>query len=244
MLRYTVENTGTQPRKFGLKVYMDTYIVTNDGALFAAPNFPGKILDGIELKDKTLPPYVQCLERPDLKNPGYVAHLTVDLGSGIEKPTRVVCTSLGAGAFNGWDIQAIQAMGDSSMAVFFDQKEIKPGGKREFGYAFGKGVAIPLESEGAVDLRLGGSFAPGKTFTVTAHVSDPPVGQALALELPKGMTLLDGRELQPVPLPTSEPPLSIVQWKCRVEEFGRFPLRLRSSTGVTQTKVITVAPGG
>jgi len=241
MMRYIVENTGKQPRRFGLKNHMDMYVVTNDGALFAAPNFPGKILDGIELKDKTLPPYVMCLERPDLKNPGYVAHITIDLGGSIEKASRVVLTSLGAGG-DGWDVPAIQAGGDSATVVFFDQKEIKPGGKREFGYAYGKGIAIPLESEGSVEIRLGGSFEPGKVFTVTAVVNDPPLGQALTLELPKGMTLAEGREIQPVPQPVGEEPVSVVQWKCRVQEFGRFPMRLRSSTGVTQTKIVTVAP--
>ena len=244
MLRYTVENIGKQTHKFGLKVFMDMYVVTNDGALFAAPNFPGKILDGIELKDKALPPYVQCLERPDLKNPGYVAHITLDLGGSIEKANRVVLTSLGAGGFNAWDIPAIQAMGDSAVAIFFDPKEIKPGGKREFGYAYGKGVAVPLESEGNVAVNFGGSFVPGKLFTVTAQVNDPPVGQSLTLELPKGMTLAEGRDIQPVPQPFGDPPTSLVEWKCRVLELGRFPIRVRSSTGVTQTKIVTISEKG
>jgi hypothetical protein len=243
MMRYMVENIGQQPRKFGLKNFMDMYVVSNDGALFAAPTFPNKILNGIELKDKTLPPYVQCLERPDLKNPGYVAHITLDVGGGLEKASRVVLTSLGAAGFNAWDTPAIQA-GDSAVAIFFDPKEIKPGGRREFGFAYGKGVAVPLESEGALTVDLGGSFEPGKSFTVTALVNDPPVGQSLTLELPKGLALLEGRDIQPVPQPFGDPLQSIVEWKCRVLEFGRFPIRLRSSTGVTQSKIVTVSPGG
>ena len=243
LVRYTVENIGKQPRKFGLRQYFDIYIITNDGAMFAAPNFPNKILDGIELKEKTLPDYVQCLERPDLKNPGYVAHLTVDLGSSIEKASRVVLTRHGAG-FGAWDMPAIESMGDSAMGVFFDPKEIKPGGKREFGYAYGKGIAVAPESEGRVEVRLGGSFEPGKLFTITAQVHDPVAGQALILELPKGMSLIEGREIQPVPLPFTDPPQSLVTWKCRIHELGRFPVKLRSSTGVTQTKIITVSGGG
>lgn len=243
VLRYTVENIGKQSHKFGLKAYMDMYVVTNDGALFAAPTIPNKVLNGVELKDKTLPAYVQCLERPDLKNPGYVAHLTLDLGGSVEKASRVVLTSLGAGAFNAWDTPAVQSMGDSALALFFDPKEIKPGGKREFGYAYGKGVAVPLESEGSLAVRLGGSFELGKSFTVTALVYDPPVGQSLVLELPKGMALIEGREIQPVPQAFGDPPQSIVEWKCRVLQFGRHPIRLRSSTGVTQTKIVTVDRG-
>jgi hypothetical protein len=243
LMRYLVENVGKQPRKFGLKAYMDVYIITNDGALFAAPTFPNKILDGIELKDKTLPDYVQCLEQPDLRNPGYVAHLTLDLGSSLEKASRVVLSRHGAGGFNAWEMPAVQAMGDSALAVYFEPKEIKPGGKREFGYAYGKGVAIAPESEGRVEMRLGGSFAPGKLFTITAQVHDPIAGQALTLELPKGMSLIEGREIQPVPQPFADPPQSQVEWKCRVQEFGRFPVRLRSSNGVTHTKIVTVEPG-
>ncbi len=240
VLRYLVENIGKTPHKFGLKGYIDTYIINNDGALYAAPTMPGKILDGVELKDKTLPDYVQCLERPDLKNPGYVAHLTLNLGGSIEKASRVVLSSHGAGGFGMWDMPVVQAMGDSALAVFFDPKEIKPGGKREFGYAYGKGVAIPLESEGNVEVRLSGSFEPGKQFTVTALVHDPIAGQTLTLELPKGMALVGGREIQPVPLPLIDPPQSFVTWRCRVLELGQFPVRLRSSTGVTQTKLIKV----
>ena len=240
LVRYIVENIGKQPRKFGLRNYFDMYVVTNDGAMFAAPTVPGKIIDGIELKDKTLPDYVQCLERPDLKNPGYVAHITVNLGSSIEKASRVVLTRHGAG-LGGWDMPAMESMGDSAVGLFFEPKEIKPGGRREFGYAYGKGIAIAPESEGNVEVRLAGSFEPGKHFTVTALVHDPLVGQALTLDLPKGMALVEGREIQPVPQPTTDPPQSFVVWRCRVLELGEHPLRLRSSTGVTQTKLITIS---
>jgi hypothetical protein len=243
ILRYTAENIGKQPRKFGLKVYMDTYVISNDGCLFAAPTMPGKILDGVELKDKTLPDYVQLLQMPDLKNPGYVAHLTLNLGSGIEKASRVVLSRHGAGGFGGWDMPAIQAGGDSGLGIFFEPKEIKPGGRREFGYAYGKGIAVAPESEGAVEMRLVGSFEPGKLFTVSALVHDPVHGQSLILDLPQGMSLVEGREIQPVPAALGDPPQSLVMWKCRVAELGRFPLRLRSSTGVTQTKLITIAAG-
>jgi hypothetical protein len=239
--RYSAENIGKVPRKFGLKVYMDVYVISNDGALFAAPTMPGKVLDGVELKEKTLPDYVQLLQMPNLKNPGYVAHLTLNLGSGIEKASRVVLSRHGAGGFGGWDMPAMASMGDSGLGIFFDPKEIKPGGRREFGYAYGKGIAVAPESEGAVEVRLDGSFEPGKLFTVTALVHDPVHGQSLILDLPKGMALVEGREIQPVPAALADPPQSLVVWKCRVNELGRFPLRLRSSTGVTQTKLITIA---
>src|SRR5207302_973298 len=95
LLRYLVENKGQKTYKFGLRIYMDVYVISNDGALFAVPNQPGKILDGVVLKDKMLPDYVQLLERPNLQDPGFVAHLTLNLGNSLEKPDRIVLTRHG-----------------------------------------------------------------------------------------------------------------------------------------------------
>ena len=67
LVRYTIENKDTVPHKVGMRKSMDVYIVDNDGALFAAPNQPGKILDGVELKGKTMPDYLQFLQRPNLQ---------------------------------------------------------------------------------------------------------------------------------------------------------------------------------
>jgi hypothetical protein len=242
LIQYLIENKGNQARKVGLRVYMDTYVINNDGCQFAAPTMPGKILNGVELKGKTLPPYVQLLQVPNLQNPGFVAHLSLDLGSRLEKPDRVVLTAHGAGgAFGGWDMPALQA-GDTGMGVFWEPKEIKAGGKREFAYGYGKGLVTSPENEGRVRLELGGSFEPGKLFTVTAHVTDPAPGQSLTLELPDGMVLVEGKECQPVPALQGEDPYSLVLWRARVLRPGEFALRVRSSTGVTESKTISITP--
>jgi hypothetical protein len=239
LLRYLVENKGQKEHKCGLRVYMDVYVITNDGALFAAPTFPNKILDGIELKGKTLPDYVQLLEQPNLQNPGFVAHLTLNLGSNLEKPERVVLTRHGIG-FNMWDMQAVQSMGDSALGIFWEPKEIKPGGRREFAYGYGQGIVLPPEGEGQYEVKLGGSFEPGKLFTITALVSDPAPGQALTLQLPEGVEAVEGRLTQPVPLPLEDQANSVVMWKARITQTGEFPLQVRSSTGMAHTKVVLV----
>ena len=240
LVRYQVENKGKQVHKVGLRPYFDTYIIDNDGSLFAAPNFPKKILDGIELKDKQLPDYVQVLQRPDLANPGFVAHLTLNLGSGIEKPNRIILTRHGAFR-NQWDMQAVQAMGDSAMAVYWDPKDIRPGGKREMGYAYGEGVAYGPASEGNFNVKLGGSFEPGKVFTIAAMISDPAPGQSLTLELPDSMERVEGKRVQPVHIMGDDQAQTMVLWKARVLRLGEFPIRIRSSTGVTMTKVISIS---
>ncbi len=242
LVHYLIENKGNRPHKFGLRNYMDVYVVTNDGAQFAAPTMPGKVLNGVILQGKQLPPYVQLLQNPNLQNPGYVAHLTLDLGSKIEKPARVVLTGHGSG-FGGWDMPAF-ASGDTALGIFWEPKEIKPGGKRVIAYAYGKGIATNPENEGAVQLALGGSFEPGKTFDVTAYIIDPAQGQSLTLELPEGMALVEGPEVQPVPEAPGDEPQSVVRWRARVLRTGTFALRVRSSNGVIQGKTITVAPSG
>lgn len=238
LMRYVLENKGARDHKAGLRMYMDTFIVDNDGALFAAPTVPNKVLDGVELKGKTMPDYLQILQRPDLKNPGYVAHLTLNMGA--DKPNRVVLTRHGNG-FAGWDMPANQANGDSALGVFWDPKDIKAGGKREIAYTYGVGIGITPESEGRFNIVLGGSFEPGKLFTIAAYVDDPAVGQSLTLELPPGMERREGKEIQPVSPASEERPQGVVLWKARVLQTGRFPLRIRSTTGLVQTKTITIS---
>jgi hypothetical protein len=241
LIRYAIENTSKQAHTVGLRIYMDTFIVDNDGCLFAAPaTEPNKILDGVVLKDKKLPPFVQLLQRPDLKAPGFVAHLTLDLGSKLEKPEKVVLTRHGAG-FGGWDMPAMIAGGDSALGVFWEPKELKAGAKRELAYGYGMGVLANPENEGLVDVALGGSFEPGKQFTVTAYVSDPGPGQSLTLEVADGMALVEGKAQQSVPELREGEVQSVVMWQARVLRTGEFNVRVRSSTGVTHGKTITVA---
>jgi hypothetical protein len=244
LVAYLVENKSNQVHSFGARVLMDTYVVDNDGCLFAAPTHPGKILDGIVLKDKTLPPYVQMLQRPDLQNPGYAAHLTLNLGSRYEKVDKVVLSSLRVG-FGNWDMPAAPAMGDSAICFSWPIKDLNPGAKRDMAYAYGgQSPAVPVGSEGRFQVALGGSFEPGKIFTVSATVADPTVGQALALELPAGIERLEGTEIQPVPPLTDDQEYSTVLWKGRVREPGKHTLRIRSSNGVTQSKTISITPQG
>lgn len=238
LVRYQVENKGPRARKVGLRIYIDTYIIDNDGAQFASPTMPNKIIDGIQFRDKEVPPYVQVLQRPDLKNPGYVAHLTLDL---YEKPNRLILTRHGFG-FNTWDMQVAPSMGDSALGVYWDARDLPPGGKRDMAYAYGRGIALKPGGDGHFNIVLGGSFEPGKLFTIAAAVPDPSAGQSLTLNLPAGMERVEGREIQPVPFLAGQEGQSMILWKARAVKLGRFPVQIRSSTGITQTKIVTISP--
>jgi hypothetical protein len=240
MVRYLVENKDSHPHKVGIRIVMNPFLGRAQGNLFAAPNQPNKILDGVELKDKMVPNYLQVLQRPNLKNPGAVAYMTYNFGRAFDRPDRVVLTGQRGAFVNAWEMRVIKSMGFTTMGFYWDPKEIKAGGKRHLAYAFGNGIAQSPEGDGLVAMVFGGSFEPGKMFTLTAYVQDPAPGQTLTLELPKGMQRIEGKERQPVP-EVDEDGNAMVLWKGRVQSTGRFPLRIHSSTGATQTKIITVS---
>jgi hypothetical protein len=237
-----IENTAKdgRPRRVELKTCIDILVGGNDGALYASPTtHPGKVLNGVALRGKELPEFVQVLERPNLTDPGFVATLTLKKpGKGIG-PSTLVLTNLGVVSV-GWE-PAAQPAGDSACALLWDAQELRPGEKKEFVWAYGGGIASNPDAEGRVALLLGGSFEPHKLFTITARVDDPVPNQALTLELPEGMQRVEGRETQPVPPPV-ERGSSVVLWKARVLRLGEFPIRVRSSTGRTQIKTVSVQP--
>jgi hypothetical protein len=237
-----IENTDDRPHSIGMRIFMDVYIVNNDGALFAAPTEPGKVLDGVELKGKKVPDYLQFLQVPDLKNPGFVAHMTLNFGRAYEMPDRIILTNLGA-QIDQWNLAVQQAGGDSAMGVYWEPKEIKAKTKRHIAWSFGQGIAPNPEAEGRVSLNLGGSFEPGKLFSIAALVQDAAPGQTLALELPAGMERVEGAERQPVPA-NNDDGNSLVMWKARVLQTGEFTVRVRSSTGTTQAKIIRISRPG
>src|SRR5262249_28091050 len=73
LVRYTVENRSGQPRTVGLRVMLDTYIGSNDGAPFMIPG--GGLVNTMKEFTKDIPNYIQVLEKPDLTNPGTVVHM-------------------------------------------------------------------------------------------------------------------------------------------------------------------------
>jgi hypothetical protein len=245
LIRYVFENKSGRTRSIGTRVRMDTMCGNNDGALFAAPTRPGEILDATVLEKKTLPDYVQILEVPNLKSPGFVGHYTLKLPGNRIGPDRFLCTAHGGVVDNGWDAGGpFQANGDSDAIMFWTPRDLKNGEKMEMAYAYGRGIASLPGAEGHIRVMLGGSFEPGKLFTVQAVIEDPMVGQSLALDLPAGMTLVEGAALQPVTPAATDIATGIVLWKARVDRLGEFSMRIRSSNGLTETRTVTVERGG
>jgi hypothetical protein len=241
LVRYVVENNDTVPHRIGVRPHWNDVTLMNNRAVnYAAANQPNKILDGVELKGDKVPNYVRLMQKPDLKNPGFVAHLTFQLGSGYQRPDRVVLTRGGALSGDKWDAVVAPAGGTSGLVLYWDPQEIKPGGHRKMAYAFGQGVALGPDGDGQLAIALSGSFEPGKLFTIAVQVQDPAAGQSVTLELPPGMERVEGSERQSVPAVNGEGN-TLVLWKARVLDTGRFTLRVHSSTGVVQSKIITIS---
>jgi hypothetical protein len=238
-ISYILENKDNRTRKVAFKTGIDILIDNNDGALYASPTTePGKILNGVRFEGKQLPEWIWVLQQANLRNPGMVATMTFKHTKG-ENPNKVVLSNLGVVArFEVWDVPPLQA-GDSACALFWEEKELKPGEKRELVWGYGGGISTSPEAEGLFKIGLTGSFEPGKLFTIAAQVEDPATDQTVILDLPDGIERVEGRQMQAVGT-SPEHGSSMVLWKARVTRSGDFEIRVRSSTGTVQSKEVRI----
>ena len=91
LIRYEIMNKDSKSHTVGLRFLLDTFIGDNDGVPFTIPG-DASLCDTMKAFDKPdqVPDYIQALEKPDLRNPGTVAHLQFRVGSKLESPTRVL----------------------------------------------------------------------------------------------------------------------------------------------------------
>ena len=187
--------------RVAVRVRIDMYNWTTDGPTFSSPTMPGRVLSGVTLKGKQVPKVLTSMQRPNVNNPGHRAFFTFYMGKRREIPSTVVPTSHGSGfTANRWDTNVRASFSDTDLVIYWAEKVLKPGEKRELIYAYGTGVATNPEDEGQVTVVPSGSFQPGKRFSITAYVDAPIEGQSLTLNLPGGMQLVGGEATQPVPL--------------------------------------------
>ncbi|MCC6419752.1 MAG: zinc ribbon domain-containing protein [Gemmataceae bacterium] len=240
-VRYVVENRENRTWPVGLRVQVDTLIGGNDGVPFAVPGL-GMVGGFADFpRQGPIPDFIQALEIPNLRNPGTVAHMTLKL-PGLEPPARVLLTHWPGGNNNAWALPIAPLGGDSAVVLYWNEKPLAPGKKREFGFAYGLGTVASSEPAGKLGVTLGGSFEPGEQFTITAYVQNPTRGQTLTLDLPKGLERVEGDQTMPVPPAAGgKDQTSLVTWKAKVLETGVFPLRVHSNNGLSQSKTITIA---
>lgn len=254
LVRYTVENADGRPHNVGLRVVVDTCIGNrpdgdpNDGVPFTIPGKPGLVDTFFDAKaPEPIPAFVQVLERPDLKNPGMVAQMGFVLGGTQETPSRVSLTYWPGriqGAMMRWEVP-IQPFGgidgDSCAVIYWNEREMKAGAKRELGFTYGLGN-VDIKG-GALGVTVGGNFVPGGDLTVVALVGQPQAGESLRLKLPPGLRLVEGAETQNVP-PGQEGRPTPITWRISASANGNYMLEVISSTGISQKKRITIRSKG
>jgi hypothetical protein len=241
LVRYILANKGKAAHTAGLRIQVDTLIGNNDGVPFTIPGRPGLCKTNADLRGKDVPTFIQALEVPDLQKPGTVAHMTLRPAGKLEPPGRV-CLAHWEGGSAPWETQLIPMGTDSAVFLYWDEKPLRPGQRRQFGFAYGLGGVDAGEGLGKLGITLDGSFEPGEFFTVTAYVVNPVSGQTLTLELPEGLRA-EGAAKVAVPRPAGKPPTSVVTWKAKVLQTGEFRVRVRSNNGLAQSKTIIIARG-
>ncbi len=240
LCRYQIENLEKRTHTIGLRVQVDTLIGNNDGVPFTVPGYAGLVNTMADFRtSKQVPEFIQALEVPNLQNPGTVANMTLKPGGGLEPPARVSLTHW-AGGGAPWEVSVQHMGGDSAVVIYWPEKVLQPGQKRQFGYAYGLGRVDAGEGGGRLGITLGGSFEPGQVFTVTAYVNNPVPNQTLTLDVPQGLQIQNPATVV-VPPAQGAPPTSVVTWNTKVLQTGEFRIKVRSSTGVSQSKTITIA---
>jgi hypothetical protein len=263
LVRYLIENKDRRDHRVGLRFMLDTFIGGNDGVPFTIPG-EKELCD--TMKDfKTaadVPDFIQALERDDLANPGTIAQVQLRLGGHIDPPDRV---TLGAWPNPNlasrdprcaqektlWEVPLFPIKTanppDSCVTMYWNDKTLKPGEKREVGFAYGLGnVASDKDAEGRLALTVPGRIRPNGEFSLVAQVANPKKGETLSLELPAGFKLVEGETTQKVPPVPADAtrPISAVTWKIKAAAEGNYTLKVTSSAGAAQSKLVRISGSG
>ncbi len=252
LVRYTITNRHTKPRKVGFRFLLDTYIGANDGAPFTIPG-SAKLVTTYEdfnpanpKSKKPVPDFVQALEFEDLRKPGTIAQVNFKLSDKIEAPGRVSLTNWPGGNYlPKYLIPMANIERDSAVVMYWLPVELAPGKSRDIGFSYGIGnLTAPTEMIG---LTVGGSFVVNGELSVVALIAEPRIGQTATIEYPPGAFKLaiGHAEKQNVP-PSAEktadgrPRASPVTWRLIPNRDGVFPITVKTSDGLEATRKITI----
>jgi hypothetical protein len=251
LVRYAVENKSKLPHTVGIRVMLDTFIGANDGVPFAVPGSEGKkdrLVDTLETFDqKDIPEFVQALERPDLNDPGTVAHLGLKLPDFEPLHQMVICRWPGNKEMR-WKIDPLEAMRsnkekpDSCVVLYWAYDPMNAGEVRKMAFTYGLNTISSAGGmgsgggDGKIALTTGGSTRPGREFTVTAYVKEPQEGQTVRLILPEGFSFAKGHDAEKKVEGGGD--LSQVSWRVRSgKKEGDFLLEAASGASRTSLKL-------
>ncbi len=250
LARYDIHNLDKKhSHKVGLRVLLDTCIGNNDGAPFTLPGVPELVSKCQEFKSPNVPDFVQVLERPDLSNPGVVVQLNLRISAAFEMPSRFLLTYYPAGSrsagkdkLDDWNVPLKDFDDDSSVAMYWDEQDLKPGGHRELAFSYGLGsVSITQrdrgKAKGSLGLTIGGAMYKGGDLTVVALVNDPEA-RTITLKLPAGLRAQDALQ-QTIPPQKKGRPVPVT-WRVRADREGEHEIQVSTDTDLSQSRRATI----
>ncbi len=248
LVRYTIKNRDTRAHKVGFRFVLDTLIGANDGCPFTIPG-SDKLVSTQEdfnpaKNKKPVPDFVQALEFQDLRNPGTIAQVNFKISDKLEPPGRVSLTQWpGMDYLRKFEIPVKNIDLDSAVVMYWPPADLPPGKAREIGFSYGLGN-LGRETE-KIGLTFGGSFFVGGQISAVALIAEVQQGESATLQLPNGLTLLEGSPSQGV-VPSTEKTAdgrlrpSPVSWRIRADRDGVFPVTVRTNRGLEATRRITI----
>jgi hypothetical protein len=176
---YRVENNATVERKVGVRIMLDTYIGANDGVPFVIPGQKELLTDMHDFGEKEIPDYIEALEKPDLSDPGTVAHLGLK-GNSLVVPKNDPKAKEGAtelvepepivrmlicywpGSETRWELEPERIRSiegdrdkgeppDSCVFLYWPYREMAPKEVRYMAFTYGLGKMAATQPSGGVD---------------------------------------------------------------------------------------------
>jgi hypothetical protein len=230
-VEYILENRDTRPHTLGLRMMIDTYIGANDGVPFTVPGQPGIVTRALDLRGKTIPDFIQVLEKPSLTDPGVLINVTL-AGADTTPPERLVISGY-PGANAEWDYLAnvggVGALlgrdgkvgGDSAIGLFFPVEVLQPNARRSIVTYYGLGAISSVETRNS---KLGLSVSTkgvdeGSQFWVVATIGNPRADQRVTLILPPQLEVVEGQITQSV-APEANAEFTTRSWLVRAKSSG------------------------
>ena len=258
-VRYRIENHDAAPHQVGLRFLLDTFIGGNDGVPFTIPGADKLCDTHMDLpaaaKDKKVPDFLEALEKPDLAQPGTVAHLRLAL-DGSEPPIRVtlgawpneklrVLDRKAAGPSTLWDVPVLplKSMGldDSAVTLYWKEEPLAPGAARIVGFEYGLQELARRDDKLATSID--GAYRPGGEITVIAYVEPAAAEGEITLTLPEGFESIEGQLTQSVPKAGAGVRYVPITWRIRAGAIGTYDLVVRANTGESQTIRVEIRKG-
>lgn len=203
-ISYRVVNLGQASHAVGLRIVLDTMLGANDGAPLRAG--AQAISTATELGGNEIPDYWQAFD--SLSRPAVISQGTLR-APGIAPPDRLEMVDWGTLADNPWEFAFPRGADftrrgeqeqDTAVALYWNPAPLKPGESRTYATLYGVGgvslspaqLSLGLTAPAEVDYQ----YEEARAFPVVAYVENSggfeSRGTACALELPKGLKLLEG----------------------------------------------------